>query len=125
MERKINGKRKPTDRIADVLSEAGMEPRHKTYQKKYKQMVRLELSERECDLLLEIPEETLEFLFKNGGLSKHDRRALFDAMRRDWDAAILALTDRGFGPGELAELKDELRSYGAVGARLVDEGSLE
>lgn len=125
MVRGSSGKRKPTDQIADVLSEAGMEPRHKTYQRKYMQLVRLELSERECDLLLEIPEETLEFLFKNGGLSKHDRRALFDSMRRDWDAAVLALTERGFGPAELAELKDDLRSYGAVGARLVDEGSLD
>jgi hypothetical protein len=125
MARSRNQERKPTDLIADVLNEAGMESRHKTFQKKYRQLLRLELTEHECEMLLELPEETLEYLFKSGGLSKHDRRALFDSMRRDWNAAILALTERDFGPDELRELKNELRSYGAVGARLVDEGSLE
>ncbi len=125
MERKKNGKRIPTDRIAEVLNEAGMEPRHNSYQKKYRQLIRLELSERECELLLEIPEETLEFLFKSGGLSKHDRRELFKAMRKDWDAAILAFTDRGIGPNELLDLEMEMASYGAVGKHLVDVGRLD
>ena len=124
-DRTLNRKRKPSHRIADVLNEAGMEPRHRTYQKKYRQLLRLELTEHECEMLLELPEETLEYLFKSGGLSKHDRRALFDSMRRDWTAAIWALTEGGIGPYELRDLKDELRSYGAVGSRLVDEGTLD
>jgi len=54
------------DLMKDVLSEAGMRSDHKSYAKKYKQLVRLELSEHECELLLELPEETLEYLFSSG-----------------------------------------------------------
>ena len=43
------------DLIAEVLSEAGMQPGHKSYKKKYRQLVRLEVSDYECELLLELP----------------------------------------------------------------------
>ena len=118
------------DLLGDVLSEAGMHKGHKTYQKKYKQLVRLELSEHECELLLELPEETLEYLFKGNRnlgipLSKFDRRGLFEAMRVNWAAAIRALTDFEIGPEEIVELKRSLGNYGAVGKHLVDTGRID
>ena len=116
------------DLIAEVLDEAGMRKSHKSYKKKYKQLVRLELSEYECELLLELPEETLEYLFKgikNFGtpLSKFDRRGLFEAMRVDWEAAIRAMSDLEIGREELRDLKQELGNFGAVGQYLVRNGS--
>ena len=118
------------DLIKDVLSEAGMRSDHKSYAKKYKQLVRLELSEHECELLLELPEETLEYLFKGIRdlgipLSKFDRRGLFEAMRVDWSAAIRALTDLEIGPEELVDLKQSLGNFGAVGKYLVDKGQID
>ena len=118
------------DLIAEVLNEAGMQPGHKSYKKKYRQLVRLEVSDYECELLLELPEETLEYLFKgsreiNRNLSKFDRRGLFEAMRVDWEAAIRAMTDLGVGPEELIELKHDLGNYGAVGSHLVQKGRLD
>ena len=116
------------DLIAEVLDEAGMRKSHKSYKKKYKQLVRLELSEYECELLLELPEETLEYLFKGiqkfgTPLSKFDRRGLFEAMRVDWEAAIRAMSDLEIGPEELRDLKQELGNFGAVGQYLVRKGS--
>jgi hypothetical protein len=118
------------DLIAEVLSEAGMQPGHKSYKKKYRQLVRLEVSDYECELLLELPEGTLEYLFKgsrelNRNLSKFDRRGLFEAMRVDWEAAIRTMTELGVGPIELVSLKDELGNYGAVGSHLVQKGQLD
>ncbi len=118
------------DLIAEVLNEAGMRPGHKSYKKKYRQLVRLEVSDYECELLLELPEETLEYLFKGSreidrNLSKFDRRGRFEAMRDDWEAAIRAMTDLGVGPEELIELKQDLGNYGAVGSHLVQKGRLD
>jgi hypothetical protein len=118
------------DLIAEVLSEAGMRPGHKSYRKKYRQLVRLEVSDYECERLLDLPEETLEYLFKGSreidrNLSKFDRRGLFEAMRVDWEAAIRAMTDLGVGPEELIELKHDLGNYGAVGSHLVQKGRLD
>lgn len=118
------------DLIAEVLNEAGMHPGHKSYKKKYRQLVRLEVSDYECELLLELPEETLEYLFKGSreidrNLSKFDRRGLFEAMRVDWEAAIRAMTVLGIGPEELIELKHDLGNYGAVGSHLVQKGRLD
>jgi hypothetical protein len=118
------------DLMKDVLSQAGMRSDHKSYAKKYKQIVRLELSEHECELLLELPEETLEYLFKGIRdlgipLSKFDRRGLFEAMRVDWSAAIRALTDLEIGPEELVDLKQSLGNFGAVGKYLVDKGQID
>jgi hypothetical protein len=118
------------DLIAEVLSEAGMEPGHKSYKKKYRQLVRLEVSDYECERLLDLPEGTLEYLFKGSreldrNLSKFDRRGLFEAMRVDWEAAIRTMTDLGVGPEELIALKDDLGNYGAVGSHLVQKGRLD
>jgi hypothetical protein len=131
MARQSNDKNQTDDGLlGDVLSEAGMHKGHKTYQKKYKQLVRLELSQHECELLLELPEETLEYLFKGTRdlgipLSKFDRRGLFEAMRVDWAAAIRALTDLEIGPEELVDLKQSLGNFGAVGKHLVDKGQID
>jgi hypothetical protein len=128
--RAANSSEPEDDLIAEVLCEAGMEPGHKSYKKKYRQLVRLEVSDYECERLLDLPEETLEFLFKgsrefDANLSKFDRRGLFEAMRVDWEAAIRAMTDLGVGPEELIELKHDLGNYGAVGSHLVQKGRLD
>lgn len=118
------------DLIAEVLNEAGLRPGHKSYRKKYRQLVRLEVSDYECERLLDLPEETLEYLFMGSrelgsNLSKFDRRGLFEAMRVDWEAAIRSMTDLSIGPEELINLKRDLGNYGAVGSHLVQKGRLD